>query len=436
MRPAAKVVYNSAFPLGYGPGPTWNGRGLTAELSGGFTARYRRLRLQIAPVAFLAQNEPFALAFNGGTGDALFRDARFPGSIDAPQRFGPSTYGRVDPGNSSVSLDLPGTVVGVSTVAQSWGPAREFPIVLSGNSGGFPHAFVATRSPIPLWLFGVHARVIAGTLAQSRYSPVQGDSVGRWATGMAVVLMPRGLRGLEIGVTRFIAGRSAGRFPTAKQLGRIFGGGLSGTGELNLPAEDQVGSAFFRWAFAEAGVEVYGEYAREDYSLELRRLLQYPDDYRAYLFGLQRVVQHSEGYLRVFKFELTNAEPSPSNRGERGLVQSLPFYIHSGVNQGLSNNGLLLGSPEVFGGAAWRIGMDQFDARGRLSVSLERRLRLDWSAAARPAVLWGMRAEVMRFAGAREFTVSVAPMLDLNHNLKPGHDVFNLNLAVAVRGLR
>ena len=75
--------------------------------------------MQFAPVFFVAQNQAFALAPNGETGNAQFGDARFPTIIDAPQRFGARPYARLDPGNSTISLDLSRVLVGVSTAAQS-----------------------------------------------------------------------------------------------------------------------------------------------------------------------------------------------------------------------------------------------------------------------------------------------------------------------------
>ncbi len=448
LRPAVKLVYNSSFPYQDNDGPAWAGRGLTTELQGGIAAHVWRFRLQLAPIVFLAQNQAFTLAPNGATGKGQYADARFPGYIDAPQRFGPNAYGRVDPGNSTLSLDLPGTIVGVSNAAQSWGPARDFPLVLSGNSGGFLHAFAATKSPLNLGIVGLHFRLIGGRLSASDYAPVPSVSVNRWASALVMTIVPHGVEGLELGAARFIEGQSLRGYPTVHQVARLFTGGFSGTGALNVASENQLGSAFFRWAFPRAGIEVYGEYYRDDFSLDFRRFLQYPDDYATYNFGLQRVLHASAGRIRTFGFEIVNGELSSSNRGERGdlatrtLSTPLPPYIHSDVTQGHTNHGLLLGSPEAYGGAGWRVSVDQFDTRGRTSLSLERSLRLDWlpgstdAAQLQPDVLWALRAEAMRFAGDREYTLSIAPMIDLNRNLQPGHDVLNLRVAFSVRGFR
>lgn len=449
LRPGAKLTFNSAFPSGDNRGPAWTGRGATGELRAGATATFWRIRLQLEPVLFLAQNANFVLVPNGITGDRSHADARFPNRIDAPQRFGDKAYGRLDGGNSTLSLDLPWISAGVSTRAQSWGPAREYPLLLSGSSGGFAHGFVGTRKPLNIGFARVHAAVIAGHLEQSPYSPAEPDRSDRWASGGTLLLMPRGLPGLELGVARFVQGPTTTTFPTMREVRRLFSAGLRATGENNFSDENQVASISVRWHPPGAALEVYGEYFREDYSLGLRRLLQYPDDLRSFTLGLQRVFAHSPERLRSFRFELVNAELSSSNRGERGdiierkLRAPFPPYLHGSVLQGHTNRGLFLGSPEAYGGAAWRAGFDQYDARGRTSLTLERALRLDWSPVvvtpdgiAPPDVLVALTGDAMRFVGTREMGLSLSAMLNLNRNLQRGNDVPNLRATLSIRGFR
>ena len=111
--------------------------------------------------------------------------------------------------------------------------------------------------------------------------------------------------------------------------------------------------------------------------------------------------------------------------------------------QGHTQRGLLLGSPEAYGGAAWRAGYDQYDTRGRTSLVVERQLRVDWlptvvptDTTRRPAVQFAVGGEAMRFVGRREVTLSLTGMIELNRNLRPGVDVPNVRAAVSLRGLR
>ena len=445
LRPDARLIFNSSFPT-TGDGPVWAGRGITGALQAGFAARLGPLQLQFAPVLFLAQNQSFTLAVNGENGRGALRDARFPETIDAPQRFGTGTYGRFDGGASTLSIAVPGISAGISTAAESWGPAREFPLVLGGNSGGFAHAFLGTRNPIDLKLFSLHTRLIAGTLQQSHESPIDTGSGKRWASALVITLVPHGIDGLEVGLTRFVEAELAGGFPDLAKVNRVFSGANINQYQ-NAEDENQIASAFFRWAFPKGGFELYGEYAREDYSLDVRRLLQYPDDLRSYVLGIQRGVQEGSRRLRAFGFELVNAELSSSNRGERGdlaerkLRQPYPPYLHGVERQGHTNNGLFLGSPEAYGGAAWRAVMNQFTPAGRTSVAFERSLRLDWLPgtavipdATHPDVVWALGFERMRFSGKRDYTFSFTGMLDANRNLVHNNNVFNVRAALTVRG--
>jgi hypothetical protein len=448
LRPRARLVYNSTFAAPMNDGPAWTGRGLTGEFQAGFAAQFSRLHVEVAPLVFLTQNSSFALAPNGETGSGVYHDARFPAGIDAPQRFGANAYGRIDAGNSFAYLDLSRVAIGVSNAAESWGPAREFPLILSGESGGFAHAFAGTEKPINLWLFQLRARVILGVLPQSDFSPIDSGPRNRWASAAVVSMSPRGIPGLEIGATRFIEAALHGNLPTFANVKRLYSGANVDT-YANDVAENQLASVFFRWAFAPAGVELYGEYAKDDYALDVRRFLQYPDDLRAYLLGLQHVTRTDALTMRAFHVELLNGELSSSNRGERGspvdrsLYQPLPLYLHSVVRQGHTNRGLFLGSAEAYGGAAFRTGIDQFTSKGRTSFTLERQLQLDWlpgtivvPGATHPDVLWSVGAERMRFAGKRDYTVSLTAMFDMNRNLVAGHNVVNLRAAATIRGLR
>lgn len=448
LRPGGKLTWNSRYPSTDGRGPAWMGRGATAELRAGAVARLGPLRMQLAPVFFAAQNSTFPIIAGTREGTAVYRDPRYPGDIDLPQRFGNEGYSRVDLGNSLLALELPGTEVGVSSAAQVWGPGREYPLMLSGTAGGFPHVFAGSRRRLPVGIGTVQWRVIAGRPSQTRWSPLAGDPRTRWTTAVVGSFSPRGLPGLEVGGTRFVHALYVGRF-AAGQLRRLVSGGTyQGSGFANIPTENQLASLFARWAFPRAGLEVYGEYLRDDYSSELRRAFQYPDDLRAFMVGAQRVLSSSPTRMRVWRLELVNGELPTSNRAERsgnflGSGSPLPVYLHSGANQGHTHRGQLLGSPEAYGGAAWRTGVDQFTAAGRVSVTVERALRMDWlpnvtlrrNEVPRD-VVYAVGAEVVRFVGGMEVGGALTAMVELNRNLERGNDVPNLRLGAWFRGFR
>ena len=435
-----RLIGNSSFPFQDGAGPTWAGRGVTAEAQGGVAAVWNRLSLQVAPLAFVAQNADFALAPNGQTGPLRFADPRFPLSIDAPQRFGSGAYARIEPGTSSLTLDVRPVVLGLSTAPQRWGPTRDYPLVLGPNAGGFPMAFLGTSQPVDLWLFRLHGRVVYGELGQTAFTSAVEGETKRNGSGVVLTLLPRGTQGLEIGVTRFIHRPWDGVLDWTS-FSRPFS--LS---RHNLDFENQMASVFARWALPNARAEFYGEFYREDFPGRFHQalsLVEKPDDLAAFTVGFQHVLSLAGDRITVVRAELVNGETSHQERDERGFTEPVPPYVHSEVTQGHTENGLLLGSPEAYGGAGWRLGLDRFTPSGRKSITLERSLRFDWlpgvgpdSAQAplvHPDVIYDIRAELLRFDGRRQYAFTLIPAFDLNRNLQAGHDAFNILAEISVR---
>ena len=438
LRPTARVVLNTGYPVEDAIGPVWAGKGITGALQWGVVGSWRALTLQLAPVAFLSQNAAFPLAPNGLTGNGAFADARFPSNIDAPQRFGDGTYGRLDAGTSTLSLDLSLVSVGVTTAPQRWGPSLEYPLLLGPNAGGFPSYYISTPRPVDLGLARVQGRLIGGLLTQSDYSPAKPGRTRRTATGALVSVLPAGLDGLEFGVARMFETLFPLTFSSAiTPITLRKTAGADST--QNTPDENQTAAAFFRWAFPASGFEVYGEWYREDYSGSLRRFVLIPDDLSGFTLGFQRVLTRSATRRRVVRYEMTNGELSHQARYNRyPATTPEPIYLHGQVVQGHTLNGLLLGSPEAYGGEGLRLSLDTYDEHGRQTFALERALRGDWLPTAPPAVhpdvTYGLRWERVRFVGSRDVGITLLPMIDLNRNLEPGANRFNLHVVLSERG--
>src|SRR5205809_304090 len=125
VAPAAiDAWYNTAFPYGMNDGAVWVGRGLTAQMNGGASAQWGPIELTLAPTAFWAENRSFPLMPTGDS-SRKFVDPIAPSSVDRPQRFGTGAYARIDPGQSSLRLDLLGASLGISTANEWWGPMSE-----------------------------------------------------------------------------------------------------------------------------------------------------------------------------------------------------------------------------------------------------------------------------------------------------------------------
>jgi hypothetical protein len=440
LAPEARTIYNSAFPYGMNDGAIWAGRGLTGAMQVGVAARVGPLSAVLAPQLFAAGNAEFPLMANGRTGRHVFADGRYPDAIDLPQRFGEGTYTRLDAGQSTVRADLWGVALGASTANQYWGPAVENPILLGNNAAGFPHAFVGTARPVNVWIGRLHGRVIWGQLNQSDYSPIDTAHAKRFAAGLALLLTPRGARGLELGIGRFFhmpwpaGGLASARFgkpfesflkvALARQRGN----------QGNDSSDNQLASVFGRWVFPASGVEVYAEYGREDHNWDTRGLMQEPDHDAAYLFGFQKAWRRPASRLFVIRGEALNSRISHLQQA----APQVPWYIHSVARQGHTHDGQVLGSAGGFGGGAAVLAVDRYEPTGRWTIRWSRLMRgeLRTGPNALPDadsadVMHTLGVERVLFMPHVDLTAGLTGVWNLNRDF--ADDVFGLNMVLAAR---
>ena len=433
VRPQTRVIFNSAFPYGINDGAIWAGKGITTAVQAGFSARYGPVSLVVAPVAFRAENATFELLLTAQEpGVSPFGDFRNGTGIDLPQRFGDGAYTRIDPGESTLRVDLPVVTAGISTANQQWGPASHFPILLGNNAPGYLHGFLGSSAPWNVLIGRGHGRLVWGVLDQSPYSPVSGDSAGarRFMSGIVATFTPRGAEGLEIGAGRFFhtpwpeGGLQRGHF--LKPFEGFLKVHLDTTGFGNdsvSDADNQIASVFARWVLPASGLELYGELAREDHAQHLRDLALEPDHAAGYMLGFRKLLSRSDSRLVALHGEVLNLEASHLHR----VRSQGPFYIHSaGTRQGHTQRGQLLGAAAGYGGAGSVLGVDYFHPKGRWSVVWSRQLRQSGGD-----VMHGLEVETLLFRGPVDLTAGVTGVYNLNRNLGPGR--FNLNTDLAVR---
>lgn len=442
LLPSAHGVFNSALAIGQNDGVMWAGRGITLAVQGGVSATWGNVRAQLAPIVFSAQNAEFEMAPNGATSAQRYGDARFPSRVDQPQRFGNGGYTRIDWGDSFIEYERRGVLAGFSNARQQWGPSTEYALVVSANSGGFAHAHVGTAVPVDIGIGRVGLRLITGRLEQSEYSPVDSGETARFISGVIGTFSPSMLPGVEAGAIRIVNGPWGPDGLTLGQILRPFQGIINdNVSSINQNDENQFAALFLRVAPPGSGFEAFVELSREDFAGNWRWLWLQPDDLTDYVVGVSQSMRADDGALRVLRLEFVNGELSHQERLGRGNAQPFPPYLHHRTRQGLSNRGQLLGSPAAYGGGGFTVAWDRFDARGRRTIAIERQMVLDWLPAQsivgglpNAEVRYGVRTELTRLRGAREWMLSVAPSYTLNRNLQAGRDVFNLNVQLRVRG--
>jgi len=430
-----QVFFNSAFPYGFNDGPVWAGRGLTESVDAGVAARWGVLSLQIDPMVFVAQNTAFALAGSRRSGNAIYANAVRPGTIDLPQRFGPRSYARLDPGQTTLRVDVGPGSVGFSTADQFWGPAIESPLILGDNAAGFPNVFIGTAHPLDIGIGSVHGKAVYGRLEESPYAPPNAFGASRFASGVVGEFTPRGAPGLEIGAARFFHTPWPADGITASDVFHPFEGILKKSLATRTnqngddPEDNQLASVFFRWAMPASGMELYGEYGREDHNWDLRDLFMNIDHDAAYTLGLQRVWRRSATKWYVLRGEVMNSRIShqaPSENQES-------WYVHSPITQGHTELGQILGAPSGMGGGGSSISLDRYQPDGRWTVRLGREMQAELRGAGGLAspdsadVMQSLGVERLLKRSAMDLTFGATGVWDLNRNFGP--DKFNLNLS-------
>lgn len=442
------ATINTSFPYGANDGPVWAGRGITLIGSAAIGGHVGPLSFALAPKAFVTTNAPFDIVPNGLTGPSAYNNASFPQSVDYPQRFGNKAYSRLDPDASSVRFDSRFISLGVSTSNEWIGPATEYPFLLSTNAPGFPHLFVGTGDPVNLGLARLQARVMWGKLYQSDFSPVSGSThyvslaqpgTVRLMASSQLVLLPKGVPGLELGLARFIhVPYTAGEPNTSfwrKPFKTFFLKNEYAAGD-SVGIDNQLASAFFRWVFPHSGFELYGERGYEDQFYDFRDFIQDPDNEREYMLGFQKTLVRPDHTLDVIKVEVLNYQlPTIARVRVQGAI-----YVHGDLRQGHTNGGQLLGASAGVGAAAASvISWTRYAPSGRSTFSLRRIVRDEPSVFAgngtvTPAnsdVTISAGAERMRFGRRVDWGGKVEMMEDFNRNFNK--DEPNLNVQLTVR---
>lgn len=436
--PELRVVHNTAFPYGFNDGAVWAGRGATMSLQGGATVRRGGLSLTVAPVLSVAANRGFTLAFNGFFDERRYADQRSWDAIDLPQRFGSGTRVALDPGQSQLRLDLGPLAIGGGTANQHWGPAADHPLVLGNNAAGFPHAFVGTSRPLDVWVGRVHGRLVYGRLTQSDWAVIPSDSAVRFMSGIVMVFTPRGVPGLEIGGSRFFHESWPDGGPGWDNLSKPLEGLLknslrAGEGDDGSRPDNQVASVFFRWVAPRAGLEVWGEYGKEDHNRDFRQFFLEMDNGRGYAFGARRVWAARDGRtLTAVRAEVMNTLPPNINL----VLPQARWNTHRVQRQGHTFEGQLLGSAAGAGGGATVVAVDRYTPRGRMTVRWDRMLRNERHSVGPDDdrgidVVHALGAEGVFFAGRMDLTAGVRWMRNYNRDFLS--DRSNLNLTLGAR---
>lgn len=360
------TTWNSTYPSGGNDGLLWSGRGLSTLLSAGVTARWGPLSATVAPEVTWQQNAWFETVPTGQGGDLAFASPWYGGVLDLYQRPGAGPHAAVGLGQSELTLEGFGVRGGLSTADRWLGPGVTQALLLTNNAPGLPQLFLGTARPVDIWIGNLEVLALWGRPTRSRWF-VGGEQP--WFSALALTYEPRWTPGLTFGLGRAFMETPA-QFEASHGLAILkapLGQWMSGG---NSPGDNQIVSGWVRWVLPEAGLELFGEWGREDFPLSFEGLVREPDHSQAWTAGLQKLSRLRAGVLRV-QLELSHLHELRPPAARYGT----PIWYTHGENLGWSNAGQVMGAAAGPGSDTQRLAIDLLTPAGRLGGFLERTRR-------------------------------------------------------------
>lgn len=376
--------YNTHHAYGWNDGTMIPAKGYQSQFSFGIFLKKGIFALQLRPEIIFAQNSFFS-TFPTQQTDSIWRSYynTVLNEIDAPERFGTGSYLKMFPGQSSFRINYRKLSFGASTENLWWGPGVRNSLLMSNNAPGFPHLSFNSLQPVTSSIGSFEWQIISGKLKASGILPdttrkfngeplyIPKQNGDRYLNGMIVTWQPKWTKGLFLGFSRVyyqylseVAATFDGYFPVA---GKFF--------KKKLPNEDskrrdEMLSFFFRLLLSKEKAEIYGEFGRNDNSLDLRDFLSEPEHSRAYILGFSKTFEGQKKEVQLFS-EITNLQ-MPSTMLLRAQET---WYTHYQVRQGYTNYGQVIGAGIGPGASSQTIGLQWGEGINRFGGTIERVVR-------------------------------------------------------------
>ncbi|MDA0195840.1 MAG: hypothetical protein O2951_12475 [Bacteroidetes bacterium] len=378
LSPSVTYNFNSKYPRSYNDGPVWNGRGSTISMNAGVAVKWGPFKGVFYPNYFRTQNQEFMLSSRRYNKSKF--SYQFAQQIDFVQRFGDSAYHELDFGQSNIGIEFRNFSVKLSSENLWWGPSISNPILVSNAGPGFLHVDLGTAKPWNTKLGDFEFHHVWGRMKESEYFDNDPRNNKKYFVGASFgyrASFLKELRGLSFGIARVLYKRwpigglkphdvflIVNNFDSAPDFSP--NGGNDET--------DQMTAIFGRWFFEESGIEIYSEWARNDFNTDLKEFFQELDHSMAITLGFQKTFKASDAFWR-FGFEHTTlARPRTVE-----LRATPKFYVHDVILGGYTHKGQPIGASIGTGSNNQIIRMDRFSKTGKYSFSIQR-LRFDVDA--------------------------------------------------------
>lgn len=379
---------NTDHPYGWNDGAMIPAKGLQTLLSAGFYAKYGILTVQFRPELVVAANSNFD-TFNKNHYEVIAaRYYDIYNNIDLPVRFGTGTYTHAYLGQSSIRLNYKGLSFGLSTENLWWGPGIRNSLLMSNSAPGFAHLTLNTTKPIQTPIGSFEGQLIAGRLNNSGYDPLEpgreffGNPLyvpkptdWRYLSGVVLTWHPKWVPGLFLGLTRSAQSYSKDLSGLGSYLPFFSPFRKASADNAIDEKRDERSSVFTRWVWQEEQAEVYFEYGTNNNTNTLRNALLNPQDARAYIFGLRKILpfNRSRNENIMISVEATQMAETSVDK----ILSGTEWYVNSYIRQGYTNRGEILGAGIGPGANLQTLDISWFKGLKKIGLQIERYLHND-----------------------------------------------------------
>jgi hypothetical protein len=295
-------------------------------------------------------------------------------SIDAPQRFGDEPLFTYDWGDSEIRYMWKNLTVGFGTQAIWLGPAQLNPIIHSNNASSYPKLDIGLRKqsitlPWLNWYIGdIETRAWWGYLSESDYFDNNSANDHNLLTGFSIAYgFPGVLKGLTVGINRTMLSKwDDMNYESIFTLLWPFMENSAGHDR-----NDQRASIIVDYLLPTTGINIYIEWARNDFSPNLEYIIRYPFHTAGYTIGLKKSLRFTDSLAGEILLEITQLECSQDY--DRLIPWYSTFYAHHIITQGYTNQGQWLGAGIGTGGNSQYLGFKLYYPRGYGQIFVQRR---------------------------------------------------------------
>jgi hypothetical protein len=365
---------NTAAPYGQNDGALWQGRGFNASFTTGIRLEAYGIEATIKPQVSFSQNLEFDIMKPEMTGlDYVGKADTYGylwGTVDAPQRFGNAPFFTYDWGDSEIRYAWKTLTVGFGTQAIWLGPAQINTIIHSNNAPSYPKLDIGLRKqritlPRLNWYLGdIETRLWWGYLSESDYFDNSSGNDHNLITGFVIAYAPPFLPGLSIGLNRIMLSKwNDMNYNALFTLLNPFMDSSAGYDE-----NDQRASVVVDYTLSAAGLDIYFEWGRNDYSSNIDDTVAYPFHSQAYTFGICKNLYFTNTLQGEILIEITNLESSRDFE----LWWPTTFYAHHRITQGHTNKGQWFGAGIGTGGNSQYLGFKLYYQKGYAGIFIQR----------------------------------------------------------------